>query len=358
MRFFARYVIAAVFLAAGITTAALFARAGKIAYVPLGSDNKLVLIDTGTDKVISTIEGLPAVHGLARTPDGQFLIAGSYEGREPGGITPPKPSGMSKDEHAAHHKPSKNASATKSSELSTLTIIRTADRTIVRKIDVPGAVHHVAVSPDGRFAVVTHPGEDRISAVDLKSYLVVANLSTGPFPNYAVFSPDGKNVYVSNAGNNTVSSVDATRWIVRWNAIVGASPEHVVFSKDGAQLFVNNVDDGSISIVDIAQRKSVRTVPVGETLHGIDLSEDGKALFVAVRGGNKVVAINLATDQSRLLTLSPSPYHLTVIRGLGKIYVSSAEEPNIWVVDQATLKVTGEILIGGKGHQIVLAPGG
>ncbi len=257
MRSFAKYATAAIFLATSVAIAAQPAVASEVAYVPLGSDNKLVLVDIATDKVIGKIEGLPAVHGLARTPDGRFLVAGSYEGRDRKVKPPAKPSGVSADEHAAHHKPTKSDSAAKSSEISTLSIIRTADRSIVRRVDVPGAVHHVAVSPDGRFAVVTHPAEDRISAINLKSYEVVANFSTGALPNYAVFSPDGKSVYVSNAGNNTVSSVDVTRWIVQWNAVVGASPEHIVLSKSGARLFVNNIDDGSVSVVDVSKRAVV-----------------------------------------------------------------------------------------------------
>lgn len=356
MKIPARYAAAALVLAGGLTAASLPARAGQVAYVPLGSDNRLVIVDVKNDKVVGKIDGLPNVHGLAPTPDGRFLVAGSYEGRERGKKAPAKPSGVSADEHAAHHKPTASHPGAKSSEISTLTIISTADKSIVRRVDVPGAVHHVAVSPDGRFAVVTHPAEDRISAVDLTSYKVVANFSTGPFPNYAAFSPDGKSVYVSNASNKTVSSVDVAQWIVRWNAIVGESPEHIVLSRDGTRLFVNNVDGGFVSVVDVANGKTVTTIAAGETLHGIDLSDDGKTLFVAARGDEKLVAIDLATSRSRKVALAPSPYHLTAI-GSGKVYVSSSDEPKMWVVDQKTLQVTGEIPIGGKGHQIVLSPG-
>ncbi len=357
MRFFTKYAAMAAVMASTVTAVSLPALAGEVAYVPLGSNNELVLVDISTDKVVGKVEGLPAVHGLAGTPDGKFLIAGSYEAREKGESAPAKPSGMSEDEHAAHHKPSAMSSTKESSEISTLSVIRISDKSIVRRIDVPGAVHHVAVSPDSQFAVVTHPNKDKISVVNLKSFAVVENFSTGPFPNYATFSPDGKSVYVSNPGNNTVTSVDVSNWKIQWNATVGASPEHIVLSKDGTRLYVNNVDDGSVSIVDIAKRSAVMTIPVGAMLHGIDLSEDGKTLFVASREDEKLVALDLASGQSRQLTLSPDPYHLSVIRGTGKIYVSSSDEPKLWVVDQKSLKVTGEIPIGGKGHQLVLPAG-
>lgn len=349
--------LAAAFGVAMLGAAAFSAAATELAYIPLGNAGEVVIIDTEKDTAIGTIKGLPAVHGLGATPDGKFLIAGSLEARKPGAAEPAKPSGISEEEHAAHHGGGSADTAKTNASVSTVTIVQVSDASVVRRIDVPGGVHHVAVSPDGRFAIVTHPDEGAISAIDLSTYIVVARVATGPFPNYAVFSPDGREAYVSNAGNNTVSAVDTERWIVRWNAVTGASPEHVVLSNDGSRLYVNNVNDGTVSVIAVGERAVVQTRAVGDTLHGIDLSDDGKRLFVAVLGDDKVVAIDLAADTARSTTLEPAPYHLAVVRGTHKLYVSSADQPKVWVVDQGTLAVRGEIAIGGKGHQMVLAPG-
>jgi len=35
----------------------------------------------------------------------------------------------------------------------------------------------------------------------------------------------------------------------------------------------------------------------------------------------------------------------------------SSEEPKIWVVDAKSLRVIGEIALGGKAHQMVQQPG-
>ena len=56
--------------------------AEPVMYVPLGGEDKIVVVDTGQDKVVDAIEGVAAVHGLAGTPDGRFLVAGSFEERE------------------------------------------------------------------------------------------------------------------------------------------------------------------------------------------------------------------------------------------------------------------------------------
>lgn len=333
------------------------ALAEPLVYVPLGGEGKIVVVDAAKDEIVDTIGGVEAVHGLAGTPDGRFLIAGSYRERQVCCDAPAKPAGVTEDEHAAHHGAVPTATKNTDAAVSTVSVVRTADGAVVRRIDVPGAVHHVAVSPDGRFAVVTHPNEGAFSAIDLGSYEVVANVRTGPFTNYAAFAPDSKTVYVSNAGDNTVSAAGIEGWTVQWSAKVGTSPEHVVVSTDGSMLYVNNVDDGSVSVIGTEARKVVKTIPIGSTLHGIDLSDDGDTLFVAALGDDKVVAYDLATGTYRSAQLAPAPYHLAVVRDAGKIYVSSADEPKVWVLDPETLAVLGEIPIGGKGHQMVLGPG-
>ena len=334
------------------------AHAAPLVYVPLGGDAKIVVVDAATDKIVGTISGVEAVHGLAKSPDGRFLIAGSYDERKKSGAVVAKPAGVSEDEHAAHHAAPKPGSAISVGDVvSTLSIIQTADGTISRRIDVPGAVHHVSASPDGRFVIVTHPNEGTVSVIDLSSYNVVTSISTGPLPNYAVFSPDSKHVYVSNAGNGTISEVDTARWIVRRNFVVGDSPEHMVLSRDGDRLYVADVNTGIASEILTKDGSIARTFEIGGSLHGIALSKTEQSLFVSALDSDKLVAINLKTGEMRDAPLSPAPYHAATIGNTGKLYVSSADNPVIWVIDDETLVVQGEISIGGKAHQMVMSPG-
>ncbi len=113
-----------VILALG-TQAAL---AEPLVYVPLGGEGKIVVVDAAKDEIVDTISGVTAVHGLARSPDGQFLIAGSFEEREAGGEALVKPSGISEDEHAAHHGGSATVAGKAGSVVSTVSVVRTAHR--------------------------------------------------------------------------------------------------------------------------------------------------------------------------------------------------------------------------------------
>jgi hypothetical protein len=114
--------------------------------------------------MLRRIEGVPEVHGLSATADGRLLVAGSFaESAVEGSASPPKPDGVSADEHATHHAMSAREPQQEPAMVSYVSIVRANDGSIVRQIAVPGAVHHTAVSPDGRYAV-TAAARDTVRA--------------------------------------------------------------------------------------------------------------------------------------------------------------------------------------------------
>lgn len=349
-------IIQMVSAAAVIGLAVSPALADPTVYVPLGESGKILVMDGSTDKAKASFSGTPAVHGLAGTAGWKYLVAGSYDERERGADpAPPKPAGVSQADHEAHHakKPAK-AGAGKD-YVSFLSILRLPDGAVTRRIEVPGAVHHTAVVPGGQFAISTHPNGDGVSVVNLAHGMVAAVVRTGPSPNYVVVSPDGKKAYVSNSGNDTVSEIDTKYWTVARRFEVGEGPEHLALSSDGKTLYVANADDGTVSIISVGGGKvAVETVRIGGMLHGIDVSDDGKTLFVVGREQNKIVAIDLRTKAVKSKPLGPEPYHLTAIKGTGKLYVSSAEENKVWVLRQEDLSLSSDFPVQDRAHQMVV----
>jgi YVTN family beta-propeller protein len=171
-----------------------------------------------------------------------------------------------------------------------------------------------------------------------------------------VFSGDGTRVYVSNSGNGTVSEIDTTRWFVQRNLLGGDTPEHLALAPDGRTLYVANVEAGTVTALGIERGEIVRSFSVGGELHSLDISDDGTTLFVTGKGEDKLVAIDLKSGNMRSAPLAPAPYHLAVIPGTGKLYVSSRDEPKVWVVDQESLTPRSVIEISGEGHQMVVLP--
>lgn len=304
--------------------------AGKTVYIPLGSANVVIAVDANTDKITATYTGVKNPHGLVITPDGEYLIAGSLSEKLPPKNNPKAPT-------------------------SELFFIHPAHGHVMSTIPVMGWTHHQAITPDGRYVFSTHGAKGNVSVVDLQSNSVLKYIATGPSPNFTIISRKGDRAYVSNTGNNSISEIDLKNWKVIRKLEAGPAPEHMAISADEKFLYVTNPRAGTVSEVSIKTGKIIKKYKLGNELHGLDISDDGKKLFASSKKDNKFFTVNLKTGKQNSITLNPAPYHLNTIRGTNKVYVSSRKQPKIWVINQETMKVSGEIkLPGGEGHQMAI----
>jgi len=318
-------------LGIGIFLTTQLAVAGTTVYIPLGTANQVIAVDADKDTITATYDGVDNPHGLVATPDGEYLIAGSLK------ETALKP-GERKD-----------------TPNSKLFLIHPTHGHVMSTIPVAGWTHHQAITPDGRFVLSTHPIRGNVSVADMQSSQVVKVIKTGPAPNYTLVTRDGKKAFVSNSGNGTISEIDIATWSVIRTLKAGPSPEHSIFSADEKNIYVANPRAGKVSVVSVAKGDVVKTYNIGKSVHGLDISDDGNTLFATSKKEDKLVAVDVTNDKLRSIKLSPAPYHLNTIRGTGKIYVSSRKSPVIWVVDQKSLKVLGEIKIpAGEAHQMAI----
>lgn len=342
-------------MAIGLTLGVPMIASAAEVYIPTGDENRVLVVDGDTDRVVGSISGVDNSHGLAGNQITRTLLAGSLNVRAPG-EAPSRPEGMSVDEHESHHARSAvgvTPSAPEGAQTAgTVYQLDPESRRVSRKFTVPGAVHHTLITPDGRYGIATHPVTGGISVVDMVSGAVVKFIATGPVANYAV--ADGERIWVSNSGNNTISEIDVDSWSVVRNIMVDQAPEHMILSPDNSNLYV--VANGAGMVLEIESKSGtvLRRFPVGQDPHGVDLSDAGDRLFISVKGDDRLAAVDLDTGVVRLLGLAPAPYHLTAVPGTGKLYVSSREQPKVWVVDQSSLELLGEFPIRGVAHQMAV----
>lgn len=298
-----------------------------LVYVAAGSANQIIAIDAATDKIVGNYEGIDNPHSVVSTPDGEYIISGSLKEKK-----------ISKGDTVPPH--------------STIYKVHPEHGHVMLTMTAEGMIHHQAITPDGRYVISTHPTRGNISLADLHQNKVVRTVSTGPSPNYSIVTPDGKTAYVSNSGNGSISEIDTSNWTVTRTLKAGPGPEHMVFSKDVKTIYVTNPAAGKVSVVDLATGEVARSFQLGKRLHGLDISEDGETLFVTSKTDERLIALDPKTDTRRYLALTPSPYHLGTIPGTGKVYVSSSNSPKIWIIDQESVQLLGEIEITGEGHQM------
>lgn len=320
------------------------------AFIPLGTTDSIGVMDLGSHRLTSTISGTVNTHGSALTPDGRFLIVGSLTAHD-NQESPVPPEGMTEDEHASHHG-AQGDTVLKQPGTGRIYVVDTSTNEIDSVFEVPGPVHHVLITRDGRYAVSTHPMDGGISVVDLDSGEVVEVIATGPSPNYIATTGDGQTLFVSNTGNGTISEVDTRNWFVKRNVLVGGGPEHMALAPGDDLLYINDVSSGEVVALKLSEGAVTARYEVGANPHGLGLSADGQVLFATSQGDERVIRIELNQNDSKSVQLAPAPYHLAVSPVDGSILVTSKGEAKLWVLDPVSLAIVDEVPLEGIGHQI------
>jgi len=104
----------------------------------------------------------------------------------------------------------------------------------------------IAVSPDGRYALVTSGGTNQIALVDLPALLSVLTLAS---------DDDRRNVLPNHLG--------LSRGYVLKRLPVGRNPRGVIYSPDGRRAYVASALDDAITVIDMEQLCVERTIGLG-----------------------------------------------------------------------------------------------
>ena len=104
----------------------------------------------------------------------------------------------------------------------------------------------VTITPDGRYALVTSSGSDRVAVVDLEKMVHLLKSAT----------PEERRRVIPNHLGKPVE-------FIRTFIATGKSPRGIVCTPDGKQAFVANALDDTLTAIDLAQMKPVETIDLG-----------------------------------------------------------------------------------------------
>jgi len=166
-------------------------------------------------------------------------------------------------------------------------------------------------------------------------------------------------VYVPNTLSNSVDVIDPTTYRIIDHYAVGNTPQHVVPSYDLSTLYVNNNKGNSLTPIDPRTGKPGPPIPV-EDPYNLYFTPDGtRAIVMAERNSHVDFRDPHTWKLVQSVTVPHSGVNHADFTPNGKIMVASCEFSG-WLVriDVDTMKMTGELNVGGMPVDVRSSPDG
>jgi YVTN family beta-propeller protein len=106
-----------------------------------------------------------------------------------------------------------------------------------------GFPYRIAITPDGRTAVVSDPGRGELRFMDVRKHteigrvtipstdvVATAEFKNSPCPEGLSMAPDGKTVFVTLQGRNAVAAIDVATRTLLLTLPTGAWPDGIAYS--------------------------------------------------------------------------------------------------------------------------------
>jgi DNA-binding beta-propeller fold protein YncE len=330
-----------------------------------GPDNIVILDMKGAlPKVIGQVDNVPtSVVGppssVAVTPDeGLALISASTK------IDPSDPTKIISD----------NAL--------TVVDLKANPPAVIATLEAGAGASGISINKQGTLALVANRNDGTVSIFTIsgKTVTPAGKVDTGnpkSGPNHAAISPDGKFALLTRFGDHmtTVLSIDGSKVeMTKRNIFAGLAPDAIEITPDGAWAVMASIgmgqgDADTISLIDLKLNppRVVDTASVGQSPEHLTLSRDGKWIAVSVQNGsnrsrasgffNPDGLVQIYTIKNRKLVKVTEaaqggwPQGVAFSHDGKTLLAGNMVQHSVWVYtfDGKTLKKKGEIpMVGGS----------
>jgi YVTN family beta-propeller protein len=258
---------------------------------------RMRLVKTIPDTVRLAQLGYPAFRGVYRgapveaafSPDGRYAYVSNYSMYGPGF----GPEG------------SDDCSPSSGYDRSFVYRIALTDLRIDRAYRVGPVPKVVAVTPDGRFVLVSNWCGYDLSVISTRQGRQVRRVPIGAYPRGIAITPNGRFAYVAMMGGNQLVRVDLRTWTTSM-VPVGAGPRALVLSPDGRFLYLTLNAEGTVVRLD-RRTGALDRVRTGSAPRSLAIAPDGRALYVVNYESGTVSKIR--TRDLRVLQTIDACYH-------------------------------------------------
>jgi len=253
-------------------------------------------------------------------------------------------------------------------EAASATVLDAATMKTLATLNVGVGPHEVAVSQDGRWAVVTNYGNkdvvgNTLSVIDLSAptLSVTRTIDLGEYhrPHGAAFIQDGRKLVVTSETSQKLVIVDFPSGKVDTALATNARGSHMIaVRRDGKRGWTANIADGNITEFDLDARRTVRTLPAAPNDEGIATTPGGILVWVGSNSEKTVTIIDTEKGEKvGTITGVGSPYRIGISRTGRVAVVNDPGGNSVWLYEIGSNRQLARVELG-KEKKIVLADGG
>jgi DNA-binding beta-propeller fold protein YncE len=222
------------------------------------------------------------------------------------------------------------------------------------RLPVGQGPHEVAVSPDGRRAVVSNYGNviagHTLSVLDLAQVRVRGTVVLGPLSRpHGVQFIDARRVIVTAQGQAAALVVDIERGEVLQTLVTGQRVAHMVAVAPGGQrAFVANIGSNNLTVLDLAAGTVLGHIPTGAGAEGVDVTPDGAEVWVSNRAADTITVLD--TRRLEAVATLPAPGFPIRVRfdpAGERAYVTVPRDDAVLVFDRRSRALLQRIALPG-----------
>lgn len=246
----------------------------------------------------------------------------------------------------------------------TVSLLDLATKKSVATIPTGDGPHEVAVSPDGKIAVICNYGSQdtpgsTLTVIDVAARRSLRTIDLQKYrrPHGAAWLRDNE-VAVTTEGTKTLLIVDVEAGKVTAAIETDQDGSHMVaLAPAHDRAFVANIGSGSVSVIDLKEKRRIANIPSGQGTEGIAISPDQREVWAANRNGDTVSIIDVVSLKV-VATVPSASFPIRVkFTGDGKhVLVSDAQSDAVAVFDAATRREVRRITMQQPGSSKYGAP--
>jgi YVTN family beta-propeller protein len=221
----------------------------------------------------------------------------------------------------------------------TVSLVDLASGKVATTLPVGTGPHEVAVSPDGRLALIANYGTgpqpgSTLTLIDVPAAKVVKTIDLGEHrrPHGMVFLGNDRALVTSEA-SKALLEVDVEAGKVLRALPTGQEVSHMVaVTPDGSRAFVANIGSGSITALDLKAGKKIADLHTGAGAEGILVTPDGKQVWVTNREADTVTVIDASSLRTvKTIQAAAFPIRAEVTPDGKRVLVSLAKSGDLAV---------------------------